>query len=459
MSPLDDELRSLFHARADGLAPSPDPTAGIERRAKRMRRNRVAASVAGTALAVTAIAIAVPALRPDSDGGPTQFAPPGPSAPATVDPTAPVSPGNGLTLDPRHPWAYRGDTSLIAGDNLTSLRSEWAGKHPGSSLTPLFGQIYPPSNQPEIVFVASSQGNDRWGVATSSHAGWEFSPELTLPADSRVLMTALPGDEVPRLLIVASPKTGQISYAPDGTTWRDYPGPEVGVAFMPLEGDTSKDKVRVLDGNGDLGNPVFVGSAPDAGNAAGGVAPTSTTPANLLGWAPRGSSPSTAALDEATAAFAQSVGAKVADVGTAVLFGGHDKAGRELVLLQAWIHGSDAHTFGWARDGKGFTEPFLGPVTGKGPALLAYVVSAGPGQNRDTLVLLPQPGAGAVSYAPSASARYTVVASGRSDLNPVGVIERDPKATADRVKVQQADGSTLFEGPVQPLLCGASSCG
>ena len=73
MTPIDDELRNLLHARADVLTPSADPLGGVERRARRMRRNRVAASVAGAALAVSAVAVAIPLLQSGTDDGATQF--------------------------------------------------------------------------------------------------------------------------------------------------------------------------------------------------------------------------------------------------------------------------------------------------------------------------------------------------------------------------------------------------
>ena len=80
MSPIDDELRTALQRRATGVAPSPDPLAGIERRAGRMRRNRVAASVAGTVLAVAAVATAVPLLS----GAPAPDAPPVATAPSAA---------------------------------------------------------------------------------------------------------------------------------------------------------------------------------------------------------------------------------------------------------------------------------------------------------------------------------------------------------------------------------------
>src|SRR3954468_16455966 len=106
MTPLDDELRSLLHSRADGVAPAPDPLGGIERRAKRMRRNRVGASVAGSALVVAAIAVAVPTLVPDRDGASSVANTPTPTATPADVPTRNHGPSD---LDPAHPWAYRGD--------------------------------------------------------------------------------------------------------------------------------------------------------------------------------------------------------------------------------------------------------------------------------------------------------------------------------------------------------------
>jgi hypothetical protein len=426
--------------------------AGIERRAKRMRRNRVAASVAGAALAVTAIAVAVPVLRPDAHGKGSQFAPPGPSAPAVVVP----SPGNGLVLDPQHPWAYRGDPSLIAGNELTTLQAEWATAHPGSTLSPLFGHVYEPSQKPEIAFVATSPGGNRWGVATSSDAGWVFPVDESLSAPTPVLMAVLAGDGAPRLIVVAGPRTGAISYAVDGVSFHEYPGPLVGVVFVPLQGDTSRDAVQVLDGNGNIDAPVFQGAAPDPA-----VSPSPSPgakPTNYIQWQIRGTA-DPAVEAQAVTAFANGMGVAASTVGHHVLYGGKDAAGRQLVFMQAWVDGQDAHSVGFASDGKGGGEPFLGPVTAQDPPVLAYLVSAAPGQTTDTLVLLPRLGAGAFSYAASASAPYRTVGSGRSDLMNVALIDRDPKATSDRVKVLQGDGSKLFEGPVMPLLCGATSCG
>jgi hypothetical protein len=269
MSPIDDELRALLHSRADVLAASPDPLGGIERRAGRMRRNRVAASVAGAALAVSAVALAVPALSPFNGGGTTQYAT---SPSPAVSPSGVAQPDP--ALDPQHPWAYRGDPALIAGNELVTLRAEWSALRPGTTLTPLFGHVYEPSGQTEVAFLSTGD-QDRWGIATSSEGGWTFPFTAPLPGPSVAMMAQLPGDEVSRLLILAAPSTGDISYAADGTSYKTVPMVVPGVAFQALEGDTSQAMVRILDGNGDLNRAVFEGVVPP-------VTPPDTTHATAL---------------------------------------------------------------------------------------------------------------------------------------------------------------------------------
>jgi hypothetical protein len=449
MSPLDDELRSVLHAHAGTVTPSPDPLAGVERRAHRMRRNRAAAAAGVTALAVAAVAFAVPALVPGRDHDSVRFATTPPSVSAS-----PSTPAAGPDrLDPQHPWAFRGDSLALGNGVLDAVRSAWATRHPGSTLSPLFGQVYEPAARPEVVFVSHADGGDRWGVATTRAGGATLLADEPLPADPTVLMAALPGDEVPRLLVVAGPDTGDMSYALDGLSFHTRVGPVPGVTFIPLEGDTSHDAVRVLSGQGNAAPPVFEGPAPDAPPSA--QRPTGQ-PANALQWAPRGTTPSAALMDQATSAFAQAAQVARADVTAKVLYAGITKDGWDYVLFQAWAAGQPARLAGFQSSSTGGT-PFYGPVIGKEPPLLAYVATLASG--RDLLVLVPQPGVGRVLYATSSTAALQAVASGRSDLNPVGLVDRDPKAMSDRVEVHAGDDSILLRSPVQALLCGATSCG
>ena len=122
MSPVDDELRAALRARATVVTPSPDPLAGIERRAARMRRNRVAASVAASALAVAAIATAFPLLAGSVGQGPDvpRLASTAPS-PAPSPSPSPVATTPAYALDPSSPWPYRGVPSQSSG-GATSRR-------------------------------------------------------------------------------------------------------------------------------------------------------------------------------------------------------------------------------------------------------------------------------------------------------------------------------------------------
>lgn len=242
MSPIDDELRATLHGRAQALAPSPDPLAGIERRAKKIRRNRTAVAVAGSALAVAMIAVAVPALQSATSSGPEvpQFATAGPSAEAEVG-TSPYA------LDPRSPWTFRG-TAVDEGSRATVQR-EYATLRQGAEVlvTPLFAQVYEPSQQLEVVFLAEVDGRYRWGVAQSSESGPEFLWDEPLPEPALALAAALPGDEVPRLLVVAAPEVDEMAYGPVGATEHSPMALiDDGVAVTPLEGERDADSYLVF---------------------------------------------------------------------------------------------------------------------------------------------------------------------------------------------------------------------
>src|SRR5689334_14913894 len=126
MTPLDDELRQALSSRAASLAPPADPLTGIEARAGRIRRTRVALAAGGAALAVAAVAVAVPALDTGRGPSPRQI---------STTPTASVTSGP-------ESWAYRGNT--IPQGTLDAFQREWGVRHPGSTLVPLFGQVYEP---------------------------------------------------------------------------------------------------------------------------------------------------------------------------------------------------------------------------------------------------------------------------------------------------------------------------
>lgn len=443
MSPLDDQLRNALHGRADTLPPSPDPLAGIEARARGIRRRRVAAAVAGAALAVTAVAVVVPSLVTGSTGvKPGPLASPGPS-----------SSSEGV-LDPAHPWAFRGRT--LPGAVLAAFVHDWQAKHAGSELTPLFGQIYEPAQRWEIAFVArDGASGDRYGYATQSDPGSVFDVDEALGAGTRSLAFALPGDELPRLLVVAAPDAQEIGYSGNGTQpWTPMNTVADGVAVHPLDGDQSKDSYQVVSAAGDA----TIQDAPnsDAGTALAGQ------PSNLLVWPTRGSDESTL-VPEVKKQLAGSLLTTADQVELKVLFGGDTGSGVRYVLGQAWKRGAPtAYTFSY-QTGAPADGPLLmlGAATPTNPQLLAMLVTGIPGATTDLLVVVPRIGAGQVSYDTDGAGAFTAVADGRSDLNGVGLIERSRTATDDRVEVLDGDGNLdrpLYRGHVQPLLCGAKEC-
>lgn len=259
MSPIDQDVRDVLASRAATVAPLADPMRGVERRAARFRRTRRIA-VAGSVLGVVAVAtVAAPALRRSPVAiTPVTSASPSPSA-------SPVAQASPFALDPGNPWPYRGDPRLAAGTG--AYATAWAAKHGTTAdrvtWTPLFGQAYEPSDHDEVVYVATLAGEAFYGVVVGAGAGPRFVVDVPLARETTVLLIPLAGDEVPRLLVLAAQSIGQLEYAADGRAYVPLPGHVPGYGVMPLEGDTSRDRVRVLDGDGDLDHPVFDGPAPD----------------------------------------------------------------------------------------------------------------------------------------------------------------------------------------------------
>ena len=462
MSPLDDELRAALHGRATVVPPSADPLAGIERRAARMRRNRVAASVAGTVLAVAAVASAVPLLQAAVAPGPD--VPRVASAPPTVLPSTPPSPAGSpppvsYVLDPATPWEPRGLPAQELGEGtLETVRRELAtarGVPPASvALSPLFGQRYEPSGQVELVYVAQVDGAARWGVARATESGPELAVDEPLAAGSTALVAALPGDEVPRLLVVAAPEAGAIEYGPDDASeYAPMARLADGVATGPLEGDPATDTVRVLDPQD---REVFRGPAPDLAGppSAGGE------PDNLLGWPERLLAPDDGLLERAAAGYATAKGVSRSQVQYRPLFSGDNDPGQAYAVLQAWVDGQRAQVFGWIETPGREPEAQLRPLTDPGTPLVALLLTEIPGRTTDELVLVPQPGTGEVLYrsGPGAELRPVTV----DGLDGIALVDRAPGAEGDEVVLLDGDGdldAPTAEVPVRELLCGEKGCG
>lgn len=451
MSPLDDELRRTLRARAAAVAPSPDPLAGIERRARRLRRRRALSAVTGAAAAAAVVALAVPAVVNGIGPAPKQLVSPSTSPAATATTAADV-------LDPRRPWAYRGDPALLTDGTVDALRAVWGADHPGSTLVPLVGQVWEPSGQPELAFVATQPGDTRFHIgwaAVSSTRGPEVLVDDLVGAEP-AYQVALPGDEgALRLYVIAAPDTHAL-YAADGRTYRDITQMTVvhadgpagytttqrgGIGVTAVE--TQDARVRVVDAEGAV---IYEAAARGA----------TAAPANLLDWPLRGSSalsPDLAGLRDAYARW------RGRDDGSSVryrpLFSGAHGSEVRLTLGQAWFPGdSAATTVSWATGLS--TGEQLRTYRAAKPGTVAVVALAEdlPRSNTDLLVVVPVPTAGQVSYAAATGSFRTLdrVQDG------VAYVERSPGATEDRLEILDGDGDLdhpLFRGLVDAFLCAA----
>lgn len=445
MTPIDDHLRTTLSTRAAGLAPSPDPFSGIETRARGLRRRRAGVAVAGAALAAAAVGLAVPAVVGGHRAAPAQVA------------------TSTSALDAEHPWAYRG--TPLPADVLAGFRAGWSAVHPGSTLTPLFGDKYEISGRWEAVFIAHGPDGDRYGFIDGPPNATNLILDEPLPTAPKALALAVPGDEVSRVLVVAAPDSRAVELSNDGVTYRRIeaqaqcakndrvgpcpsPTPVAGTGLAALEG--TAPRVRVT---GNDGTVVYDDPAP--------VAARTTSPDNLLTWQARGTQDSSL-LEPARAALAPSLKADPSQVLLQVLYTG-DRDGVRFVMGQAWKRGdAKAHSFAYAQGGTNGPSPFFGPLTPTDPQVLAFLIDSLPGASTDLLVVVPRPGTGQVSYSPDATTGVQPVANGRSDLNGVALIDRSRTPGADRLDVLDGDGNIdqpLYRGPVAPLLCGDTSCG
>lgn len=452
MSPLDDELRAALRGRATALAPSPDPLAGIEQRAKRLQRNRIGAAVAGSVLAVALVAAVVPALQ-------SSMTAPRPPQVAASDPPAPDLDLTRYALDvdaPQNAWGFRGRP--VSEQDRALIQREYATRTGGSevTVTPLYGGFDESAARDEVVFVADVDGKSRWGIASyPGEAGLEIVWDEPLPKPALALAAALPGDEgVGRLLLVAAPEVERVFYG-SASDEASMAMPEAGVATGPLDRDPDTDYYRVLAG----GQEVARGAAPDAEQP-------SAEPANLLEWPSRGAELSpdldAAVLKQFTAAL-PGLPEEPQDAGVRYrpLFTGDTDGGVRYTIGQAWAVGGSAFTVAVAEGGTEGAQFFLGPKTDPGSRVLAYLLCCQPGTTVDTLVVVPQPGTGQVLYAAGPQAELAPVGAGQDFLDGVVLVDRDPKAEGDRLRLLDGDGdldAPTFDGPVANLLCGLTSC-
>ena len=285
MSPLDDELRAMFASRAARVPAAPDPLAGIQARAGRLRRTRLATSVAATALAVSAVAFAVPALTAGPDtaqlAGPAGTATPPVTPSAGTSPTI-VSPTPGSSYGPIpvgapgpgnliRGWPQRGDRT--AGPDEAEVVKRFAASFPGATALPRYSALFAGRTDSGLRFTMGQAWFTDDGVAydVSLTTGGTNGPEFFFgkPTQHEVVTLAFvlccaPGATKDTLVVIPQPRTGQVSYSPDATTAfapaGETPGGNVdGVVFIDRDPRATSDRLELLDGNGNLDAPTFRG--------------------------------------------------------------------------------------------------------------------------------------------------------------------------------------------------------
>jgi hypothetical protein len=259
MTPIDDELRTSLHRRADALAPPADPLAGIERRAGRIRRRRVATAVAGTGLVVAvAVPVAIGQLQNSSSSG--RFAGGGQrTTPPTTQPTTPTSPPQNLV---NWPARSRLDSVTAEAGLVAAVTRQWTAKHGVESTS-------------DNLWMANLPGGGAAGIwqfwelgsrTAYTVVGQRLADGLTFivldqvtPKGVREISSVLQGGAFPHVVVLGPPTTGQIRYAADGRRFRPverlqgFVGTDGWAVFDrtgPAIGQQQPDLVEVLDGDG-----------------------------------------------------------------------------------------------------------------------------------------------------------------------------------------------------------------
>ena len=263
------------------------------------------------------------------------------------------------------------------------------------------------------------------------------------------LAAALPGDEVARLVVVASPEAGELQYGPDDASeYTTMTRLADGVAVTPLEGDPATATYRVLDPSGAvlLREPVPP-VAPPSGQEPSAPDSPLPPPTNVVDWPLRGQVPAQD-LEDAEAVAAEQAAVPVEQVASRPLYGG-ERDGRRYGLAQVWF-GGDAQVLAWVRDPDGTTTGVLLGPTAPGPAVLAA-------QLDDVLVVVPEPRTGQVLYAPDAASEPVAVPDQGTEA--AVLVQRPAGAAADRLLVLDGNGDPdrpVYRGTVEQLLAASS---
>jgi hypothetical protein len=223
MTPIDDELRTALHRRAAAVAPPADPLAGIERRAGRIHRCRVAGGATVLAVAVAALAVGLPlgldALQRKSPsdsgyagGGPMPSLPI-PSVSAELPPVGPGGLVNFLA------WPARGSADVRFENEIGRL---WARQHHLSSkstgVSRLWQSALPGGGRAGVwQFWKPGMKSGYTVVGQQLPSGKTFIlRDAVTPKIVRQISAVLQGGAFPHVLVLGPPGTVQIRYAADG---------------------------------------------------------------------------------------------------------------------------------------------------------------------------------------------------------------------------------------------------
>lgn len=252
MSPLDDQLRNALHARADVLAPAPDPLAGIEQRARGLRRRRLAAAVAGSAVAVSLVAVGIPVLQ--DAGARTHPAPLASTGPSPNDDRLPEAPA---PLNVLGSWPERGADGPATQDVLTRFAEARGQAGTAAQYRPLFSGRTASGVRYTVgqAWLTGESVAHTVGLATGGANGPEFFLGPETPAHPHVLALAVTDPPHELLVVVPEPQTTQVLYDTDATgafTPKDSPGLD-GVVLIDRAPSSSAatDRLQLLTGNGD----------------------------------------------------------------------------------------------------------------------------------------------------------------------------------------------------------------
>lgn len=250
MSPIDNHLRESLSRHAAEAPAESDWFTTIERRAQTMRRRRMAWISGATSVVLAGGVIGGLAVAGgDRD---TVKVPIGNGNSETPSPSATPSgfPGD-LSNDMPPPangyldWPYREGPGVAAAE-LAYLdeRSLWGGRV-GDAIVVIGQKV----DDAGVVRANAWISENR---ETYQIAGARMKPERT-----NEVSFVLPGEAYPWVLVIGAPTTGQIEYAADGSTYEPVETVE-GWALFKRTGNED-DRIRVLDGDGDLDRPLYEG--------------------------------------------------------------------------------------------------------------------------------------------------------------------------------------------------------